>query len=147
MINNYYFYVNTNVNESVTSSRTGYLHMTLWKDPCCYSCIINHTFVKVVPKKICQNILWNSFQWFKRNILHLPIAMLLYTVFTRVKVNPPFCSPKISFPYFWVRILFYPRIFFQICYGYRKNLSPFFFISLFDPCLSRGRFFGPIFRL
>ena len=67
--------------------------------------------------------------------------------------QPPFWSPKISFSYFWLRIflknIFCLRIiFFQVCYDYMKKICPeLFLISVFDPCISRGRYFGPIFRL
>ena len=64
---------------------------------------------------------------------------------------PHFGSKKISFSYFWVRIclkklIFYLRIFFQGHSGYTKKkliCCELFFISVFDPCITRGRFFGP----
>ena len=44
--------------------------------------------------------------------------------------------------------IFYLRIFLQVRYGYthKKIFSPeLFLFSAFDPCISRGRFFGLIF--
>ena len=65
----------------------------------------------------------------------------------------PILEPKNKFflflgKNFLEKLIFYLRIFFQVHYGYtKKNCSELFLISVFDPCISRGRFFGPIFRL
>ena len=49
---------------------------------------------------------------------------------------------------FLEKLIFYLRIFFHVHYGYTKKICPeLFLISVFDPCISEGRFFGPIFRL
>ena len=46
------------------------------------------------------------------------------------------------------KLIFYLRIFFQVHYGcMKKNLSGTFLMPVFDLCISRGRFFEPIFRL
>ena len=48
---------------------------------------------------------------------------------------------------FLEKLIFYLRIFFQVHYGYTKNLSWTFFITVCEPCVSQGGIFGPIFRL
>ena len=68
--------------------------------------------------------------WFvKEEILYI----VLFTIFTGVLVDPvykltPIFEPKNKFSYFWVRLflkklIFYLGIFFQVHYGFTKNLS------------------------
>ena len=73
--------------------------------------------------------------------------------------GPPILEPKNTFSLFrgmnfLEKLIFYLRIFFQVHYGtQRKKINlqycilNFFFISVFDPCISRGQFIGPMFRL
>ena len=50
---------------------------------------------------------------------------------------------------FLEKLICYLKIFFQVCYGYMKNVSQPFFALSFLPmyCVSQKRFFGPIFKL
>ena len=60
--------------------------------------------------------------------------------------RPPILEPNGK--NFLEKVIFYLRIFFQVHYGYKKKICPeLFLMSVFDPCVSQGRFFGQIFRL
>ena len=81
------------------------------------------------------------------------ITTHLHTVFTRVYVDPPILEPKNKFFLFLgknvlQKLIFYLRICFQVHYVHTKKYCPeLFFISVFDPSISWGQFFGPTFKL
>jgi len=64
--------------------------------------------------------------------------MYIYTVFTRVKVDPVYKPTPQKNKFFLFqgknfleKLIFYLRIFFQVHYGYMKKNCPEFFLSQF----------------
>ena len=101
------------------------------------------------------------FKKVSEELLHREILVcseLKSTIFTRVQIDPMykltahFGAQKICFSYFWVKnvlknLSFTLELSFRYTMVTQKICLEFFVISVFDPCVSRGRLFRPIFRL